>query len=394
MENMTRTWLPGGRPRQTKVSVDRYKERNHGQYLLSISIGIFLLVLEVILIILAAPGKRVFTVPSNRAIHLEIKAPEKPTLLRYSRIPCFSSEKISGINLQSEGEWSLCAPSMVGDPDDKKGFPKGFGFYAVSFISKRIFRGIYHWQNTSDTMTIECKVMVDETMEGWVEFAGTDLEERYIDALETNLRMLSNITNVFVIEKTKPVFASEKVGNVTINSTVAGLLLNISNAKIPTPMNTYRQLEPEFAAMHVLYEAGHALFNFRKPGPDTPSLQVWDVYGNRTQEDLKEPLVLGYYNGPIVTTLGSVILVLISFFVYIITILMYRSPGNLAWEVISSHGRLYGDVLLSGPNRILEWCSAVDCDNMSNVDHGGTGCALKEGLVLPAHQRGDYLSSI
>lgn len=78
---------------------------------------------------------------------------------------------------------------------------------------------------------------------------------------------------------------------------------------------------------------------------------------------------MGYYNGPIITTLGSLILLIVSFVIYILAILIYRYPGNMAWEVMASHGRLYGDLLLSGPNRILEWCSAVNADDVP-YSHG------------------------
>ena len=99
MENMTRTWLPKDSQGKNIQHHDKYKQRNRGQYCLSVSIGVHLIALEIILIILAAPGRREVRIPSNQIIHLEIKDPDKPLLMRYSTDPCILSEKISGINL-------------------------------------------------------------------------------------------------------------------------------------------------------------------------------------------------------------------------------------------------------------------------------------------------------
>lgn len=376
MENMTRTWLPGVRQRKSCVPLDKYKERNHGQHVLSISIGVFLLVLEVILIILAVPGKREFKVASNRAIHVEIKAPEKPLLLRYPNEPCFFSDQIIGTNLQSNSQWFICVPYLFTP------FPeshlRGIGHYTVSLFHEHQLLTAFRFNNLSVEMELGYKVTVNESLETNVKFAGTEIIERFLAALETNLRMMENETNLFVLQKL--ISRSKQDGSVRAGS----LVLDMHNTTLPSNLVRGKTFSPEVATRTILHQATAAVIVSRKPGPDTPPLQFLNVPGDGTYQDFNESLVLGFYNGPIITTLGSLILVLVSFLIYIVAISIYRSPGNLAWEVITSHGRLYGDVLLSGPNRMLEWCSAVYCDNMSNSYCDVKGYVEKGDLVSQA----------
>ena len=356
METMTRTWLPRDSTRKKTLHYDKYKQRNRGQYCLSISLGVFLLSLEIILIILAAPGRKEFRIPSNRVIHLEIKTPEKPLLRRYSNEPCVFSEKISGINLQSEGQWSMCMQEMFTPPADSITLPEGIAQYVITMFRERELVGIYQWQNYSNKMRLNYKVSLNDTSEANVQFVGTDLQERFLNALETNLRMMENATKLFILKK-----LFHKIDGVVMGGS---LVMNVSQTIIPSTLVSSLDIPPEMSALTILHQASAAVFNTRVPGPDTPALSVLGEKKNGTfpTEDYKEPVLIGFYNGPIITTLGSVLVGLVSFAIYLIVILIYRSQGNLGWEVLISYGRLYGDVLLSGPNEILKWSSAVNSD--------------------------------
>ena len=245
-------------------------------------------------------------------------------------------------------------PSMFTPPADSNTLPAGIAMYIIYMREERVLEATYRWQNYSDKMALNYKVSLNETSEGHVKFVGKNLEERFLNALEKNLRMMENMTKLFILKK----------GFREIDGVVRGgsLLMNVSETKLTAKNANLLGIPPEMQALTILHQASAAVFNTRKPGPDTPALSVLEELANGTiiTENYNEPVMMGFYNGPIITTLGSVLVGVISFVIYLIVILIYRSPGNLGWEVLISHGRLYGDVLLSGPNEILKWTSVVN----------------------------------
>ena len=348
VEHMTRTWLPAFQRPKSSVLLDKYKERNRRQYVLSISFGVFLLIMEVILIILAVPGKREFKIPSNRAIHVEIKAPKKPLMALFQNNNCLANEKISGVNLQSQGQWNYCAFETHHDLEK---WEKTALFFISTYEDIQLIT-TFKYLNKSVISIFRYTVALNDTNVADVRISGKDIVQRSIIALEANLRMMEGITNLYV--------ADNELIHESENKKIGLLVLDARNATLAG----HPGIDPGEAARMVLNRATAAILHTRKPGTDTPPLQVLDWAGSNRLVDYNEPIPLGFYNGPIITTLGSLIMALISFVIYISTNLIYRSPGNMAWEVIISYGRKYGDVLLSGPDRILNWSNVVSCEDL------------------------------
>ena len=89
----------------------------------------------------------------------------------------------------------------------------------------------------------------------------------------------------------------------------ASFVLNVTNAKRAYLLNKRRniRLHTSIAVLVNLHQASTALFDIGKPEPDTPRLQFFDVYNTGDYWNWEWYLAVGYYNGPIITILVSLI---------------------------------------------------------------------------------------
>ena len=86
----------------------KHKERNHAQYIVSLSVSVFLLIMEVVLIIIATPSSREIYVASNQIRQLSFETPIERLRVIKLFCRCFANQKIGNVNLQSEEAWSIC----------------------------------------------------------------------------------------------------------------------------------------------------------------------------------------------------------------------------------------------------------------------------------------------
>ena len=365
MENLTRTWLPKGSKPHNSYSSMKYKERNHAQYIVSLSAGVLLLIMEVVLIIIATPSSREIKLPSNQIMHLSIETPTEPSLVIQPSDPCLTIEKINGVNLQSEGVWSICITEEDLEPIVGANVDEGFGFFfcQISTNDGLKITTIYGTKTFRHRRKWMYRFHVNETQ--WASFEIVGREAELFNALKANLQMLEESTGLLIVDESLNVSNPER-GQHSFMFKIDHKNENLSFLKNIPWANSF-MASGMFASV-VLRYAVSAAIKTAKPKPNTPDLKIFDIFGDGNWTDLDQPVLMGYYTGPIITTLGSVLLLGISFFFYIIAIVMYRSPRSLAWEIMISHGRFGGDKLLCGPNNILRLDSPNVDDTVSLRD--------------------------
>lgn len=316
----------------------RYIERNRNQWMLVLLAAAILVMFELSLTVLALPASNLtnaIKLKSTNIIGFYISGHENESgLLQQPSSECTVTPLFDAPNVKSNITWSWCHHKTQG------GRLKRYNGNNTRFEATQVKLRVNHKANAIEAFLVEPSFKDGKNQEHAISmrvFVNTDVYGTLIASVQSTTRELvdsflrnANLTR----SKTGLDFQFNRYNGMNSEVVEAILFVNASAAKDTIPVYEY-----------VILLMGGCIDI--KPNGSRLIQVGHDEYKNGLE--LKGEIQVAEYVGTMLSPKGALILTTIVLLVDCILRAILRGPPGVGWELLTAHGRLCTDALLSGP---------------------------------------------